>query len=83
MSSFRFLECFGVEDEEFILFPSIFIRIFEELFRVDCVLCFGGPRYRGEEFRIGGAVKSGIQETKSESLDILDTIKRSKHRSSE
>ena len=83
MSSFRFLECFGVEDEEFVLFPSIFIQLFEELFRVDCLLCFGGPRCPGEEFRNGGAGKSAIRETKSESLDILDTIKRSNHRSSE
>ena len=74
---------FWSRDEGFLLFPSIFIRLFEELFRVDCLLCFGGPRYRGEEFKIGGAVKSGIRETKSESLDIVDTIKRSKHRSSE
>ena len=83
LSSFRFLECFGIEDEEFILFPSIFIRLFEELFRVDCFLCFGGPQCPGEEFRIGGAVKSATRETNSESLDILDIIKQSKHRSSE
>ena len=85
LSYFRFLECFGVRNEEFILFPSIFIRLFEELFRLDCLLCFWGPRCPEEEFRIGGAVKSGIRETKSESLDILDTITRegSKHRSSE
>ena len=83
LSYFRFFECFGVRDEEFILFPSIFIRLFEELFRLDSLLCFEGPRCPEEEFRIGGAVKSGIREIKSESLDILDTITRSKHRSSE
>ena len=85
LSYFRFIECFGVRDEEFILSPSIFIRLFEELFRLDCLLCFGGPRCPEEEFRIGGAGKSAIRETKSESLDILDTITRegSKHRSSE
>ena len=85
LSYFRFLECFGVRDEEFILFPSIFIRLFEELFRLDCLLCFRGPQCPEEEFRIGGAVKSAIRETKSESLDILDTITQegSRHRSSE